>query len=66
MEGWVWRGSRPHGKASLGRSAGYAGIQQGPDKKKASNRCAWLDARSAFFLARVPGGKPARADHIFG
>jgi DNA-binding NtrC family response regulator len=35
-------------------------------KRKAPNRCAWLGARSAFFFARAPGGKPARANHIFG
>jgi hypothetical protein len=52
---------QPHGRAN-------APVMQAfnrAEKKKASNRCAGLDARSAFF-ARVPGGKPARADHIFG
>ena len=35
-----------------------------PDEKKAPNRCAGLDALARS--SREPGGKPARADHIFG
>lgn len=35
-------------------------------KEKAPNRCAWLGAQKRVFFARVPGGKPARANHILG
>ena len=46
------------------RPAGLT-VRTSRHKRKAPNRCAWLGARSALFRA-VPGGKPARANHIFG
>jgi len=35
-------------------------------KHKSANRGARLGPGRRLFFARVPGGKPARADHIFG
>jgi hypothetical protein len=54
----------PPATARIAASAGFAGNQQA--RKEKGVQPLRVVGRQKRVFARVPGGKPARADHIFG